>query len=216
VRRRTLIEEHIWRAIRDRPGWSAEMIVGELPLEAERIAAAYRQLRKSQEDAKNEPGAADFYYGEMEMRRHAATTPAGERAILHLYWAFSGYGLRASRALGALACVIALATLLLIGYGLPDAGNQQLTGRVTGTTTSGGTLTATIDEPGAHLTAPFARRWTGARADQAVRIALGAVVFREAGQRLTTSGGYTTLAARFLGPVFLALAAIALRGRVKR
>jgi hypothetical protein len=26
---------------------------------------------QGREDAKDEPGAADFYYGEMEMRRHA-------------------------------------------------------------------------------------------------------------------------------------------------
>ena len=34
------------------------------------IAGLYRALRKGREDAKDEPGAADFYYGEMEMRRH--------------------------------------------------------------------------------------------------------------------------------------------------
>ena len=34
------------------------------------IAGLYRALRKGREDLKDEPGAADFYYGEMEMRRH--------------------------------------------------------------------------------------------------------------------------------------------------
>jgi hypothetical protein len=34
---------------------------------ATRLVALYRQLRKAQEDAKNQPGAADFYYGEKEM-----------------------------------------------------------------------------------------------------------------------------------------------------
>jgi hypothetical protein len=29
-------------------------------------------LRKSREDSKDEPGGADFYFGEMEMRRIAA------------------------------------------------------------------------------------------------------------------------------------------------
>jgi len=33
---------------------------------------------------------ADFYYGEMEMRHHAHTTPAAERAIIWLYWLISG------------------------------------------------------------------------------------------------------------------------------
>ena len=34
------------------------------------IAVVYRALRKGREDSRDEPGAADFYYGEMEMRRH--------------------------------------------------------------------------------------------------------------------------------------------------
>ncbi|EME55724.1 pentapeptide repeat-containing protein [Amycolatopsis decaplanina] len=98
-RRQTLAEERAWRtksmdAIRPR-----------------RVAGLYRQLRKAQEDSKNEPGAADFYYGEMEMRRHSPATPWSERAILHLYWLISGYGLRALRALATLAVLIALATV---------------------------------------------------------------------------------------------------------
>jgi hypothetical protein len=38
-------------------------------LDPGQIAGLYRALRKGREDAKNEPGAADFYYGEMEMCR---------------------------------------------------------------------------------------------------------------------------------------------------
>ncbi len=44
------------------------------------IAGLYRALRKGREDAKDEPGAADFYYGEMEMRRGGGgvlRTPSG-------------------------------------------------------------------------------------------------------------------------------------------
>lgn len=66
-------------------------------LTPDRLASIYRALRKAQEDNKNEPGAADFYYGEMEMRRHpAAETPeaaksrGAERFILYLYWLISG------------------------------------------------------------------------------------------------------------------------------
>jgi hypothetical protein len=36
------------------------------------VAKVYRKLRKSRKDAKDESGAADFYYGEIEMRRAAA------------------------------------------------------------------------------------------------------------------------------------------------
>jgi hypothetical protein len=41
-----------------------------------RRVGLYRALRKAREDAKDEPGAANFYYGEMEMRRHARPGPA--------------------------------------------------------------------------------------------------------------------------------------------
>lgn len=77
-------------------------------LRARQIAYLYRALRKGLEDLKDEPGAADFYYGEMEMRRHDRGTWVGERVILWLYWLVSGYGLRASRALIALAITITL------------------------------------------------------------------------------------------------------------
>ena len=128
--RRTIAEEHQWRAARSDaygPGWdsgnaeesdqrptttSAAGANGgalwppEEPtaLSGEEIADIYRELRKGREDKKDEPGAADFYYGEMEMRRHSA--PLAERAILWFYWMVSGYGLRASRALIALAATI--------------------------------------------------------------------------------------------------------------
>ncbi|MFD5245441.1 pentapeptide repeat-containing protein [Amycolatopsis sp. NPDC058340] len=95
-KRQVLAEEREWRADRNAP-------VG-----PRRIADLYRQLRKAQEDSKNEPGAADFYYGEMEMRRHSPATPWSERVILHLYWLVSGYGLRALRALATLAVLIAV------------------------------------------------------------------------------------------------------------
>ena len=83
------------------------------------------RTRKGREDSKDEPGAADFYYGEMEMRRHATraeaeesaearhyghwATATTEHAVLWLYWLTSGYGLRAWRAMAALAVVIGLA-----------------------------------------------------------------------------------------------------------
>ena len=85
ARRKTLAEEQHWRAARPgrwRPaGWyppacqppasaQAEEAAGARGLvEPARLAALYRELRKGREDAKDEPGAADFYYGECEMRR---------------------------------------------------------------------------------------------------------------------------------------------------
>jgi hypothetical protein len=59
--------------------------------------------------SKDEPGAADFYYGETEMRRHDSGTPRAERLVMWAYWLLSGYGLRAWRAITALVVVIGLA-----------------------------------------------------------------------------------------------------------
>jgi uncharacterized protein YjbI with pentapeptide repeats len=116
TRRQAIAEEHHWRACTDHgPGWDqGQLPTGSSPwppqppaeLEPGRIAGLYRQLRKSREESKDEPGANDFYYGEMEMRRRSG--PFAERLILRLYWLLSGYGLRASRALLALAITIAV------------------------------------------------------------------------------------------------------------
>jgi uncharacterized protein YjbI with pentapeptide repeats len=87
------------------------------PPEPHQIATAYRALRKAQEQAGDEPGAADLYYGESEMRRHDPTRPWAERAILTAYWLISGYGLRGLRALGWL-----IATILIFGVLLWQVG----------------------------------------------------------------------------------------------
>jgi hypothetical protein len=149
------------------------------------IAELYRSLRKGFEDRRNEPGAADFYYGEMEMRRNAAggvrqlDTPAkdrGERWVLWLYWLFSGYGLRASRAFAALAATFLLFAAVLYAVGLkePDV------------------------------------------ADAIVQSLEGATLRSGDGELLTSGGQALQVALRLLGPAFLGLALISLRGRVKR
>jgi hypothetical protein len=86
-----------------------------------RLAALYRDMRKGREDAKDEPGAADFYYGECEMRRHDPNTPRAERLVLWMYWLLSGYGLRAWRALVSFAVVVILAGIVLAFWGFPNA-----------------------------------------------------------------------------------------------
>jgi uncharacterized protein YjbI with pentapeptide repeats len=148
-RRQTLAEEHHWRRPHPSPAvpgrWSRlaqpawHDPICETPheswvawhtgqrvrrLEPDRLAVLYRALRKAQEDNKNEPGAADFYYGEMEMRRQDHNTPWPERVVVWLYWLVSGYGLRGLRALAWLAAVvIGLAGLLqAIGFNGGDPG----------------------------------------------------------------------------------------------
>ena len=124
TRRQMIIEEHHWRSHRlerskwarctDHPMSATTSVVVQKP---EVIAAIYRSLRKSQEDNKNEPGAADFYFGEMEMRRYSGSSSLAERAIITTYWLGSGYGLRALRAIGGLLVMLAVMSLLLQRYG---------------------------------------------------------------------------------------------------
>jgi len=103
--RQVIADERIWR------GW-----MGGEALDPRRIAPLYRALRKAREDAKDQPGAADFYYGEMEMRRHAADSWP-ERLLLTLYWLVSGYGLRAWRAFAVLVITVLACAALLCVWG---------------------------------------------------------------------------------------------------
>jgi len=168
TRRQMLAEELHWRGRRGRPiGYINAGQVG-----PERLAALYRSLRKAFEDSKNEAGAGDFYYGEMEMRRHSTGTRRAERGILWVYWLLSGYGQRAGRALAALLVLIATVAVLLAVWGQSPA--------------------------------------------EAAQIAVGAVVLRDPGTKLTEAGQWTVMVARVLGPVLLALAVLAVRARVKR
>ena len=120
-RRQIIAEERAWRAARTRPGrWGPPSWPDPedppKPLSPGAIAGLYRALRKGREDAKDEPSAADFYYGEMEMRRHDRNVGDAEwrrgreplREVLTAYWLVSGYGQRAWRTLAALAVVTAL------------------------------------------------------------------------------------------------------------
>ncbi|MFJ8630873.1 pentapeptide repeat-containing protein [Streptomyces sp. NPDC093568] len=228
TRRRALAEEHHWRAQTagqpaPPPGHSSRRLwhtgrhhpTVELTPDPEDVAVIYRQLRKAFEDGKNEPGAADFYYGEMEMRRHdRSSTPPGERGLLWCYWLLSGYGLRASRAVAWLLAAMAATVLLVMGLGLPDsAPRQTATGAVPA---GGGRVTLTLDKPDPRLTLPVGERFTTERFDKAFQVVLNSVVFRSSGQDLTTWGTYTEMICRFTEPALLALAVLAMRNRIKR
>lgn len=225
-RRRTLAEEHHWRAqLADQvalpgtapPSWQWRPGPHHpdpvLTPDPEDVAALYRQLRKAFEDGKNEPGAADFYYGECEMRRHDTTgTPKGERRLLWAYWLLSGYGLRASRATGWLLTAMTITVLLLMGFGLPTHDPAPAS---TGTL-HGSQISLTTSSPAPALHGGWPQRMTWPRAEKATRVAVNSVVFRSSGQNLTTAGTYIEMASRLLEPTLLALAALAVRGRIKR
>jgi hypothetical protein len=196
TRRQTIAEEHHLRseASKGTEGWYGEQIraprvlldVAEPPSPGQ-VAGVYRALRKGLEDSGNEPGAADFYYGEMEMRRAAARTKRedgrhvisrGERLVLWLYWLIAGYGLRTSRALTALAVTILLAAIPLSRWGIEP--NASYAHAVLFATESSISL----------LRAP--------QAD------------------LSPSGQAVEILLRVAGPLFFGLAVFSLRGRVKR
>ncbi|MFD3521255.1 pentapeptide repeat-containing protein [Streptomyces sp. NPDC058653] len=216
-RRRTLAEEYDWRArsARRSHGWTASP--QDAPeLRPTALAALYRQLRKSLEDGKNEPGAADFYYGESEMRRHDKdSTFRAERILLTAYWALSGYGLRAGRALAWLGTTMTITVMALMLWGLPaDDPKPRTTGRQA---EAGQELSLTTDTPDPrNPTGRLTERVTSERFEKSLRVVINSVVFRSSGQHLTTAGTYTEMASRVTEPVLLGLAVLAIRNRVKR
>ncbi|MFI6986507.1 pentapeptide repeat-containing protein [Embleya sp. NPDC050154] len=220
ARRRTIAEEHHWRALSpgEPPpprGWTPgpDHPHTALTRGPEDIGPVYRALRKASEDAKNEPDAADFYYGEMEMRRHDRKRPTGERALITAYWLLSGYGLRATRALTWLLFAMTTTVLAMILWGLPTSDPKPHT---TGVLRPEQRVDLVTDNPGPVLTGAVHDRITAKRAEKATRIVLNSVVFRSSGQNLTTAGAYIEMTSRLLEPALLALAVLAIRGRIKR
>ena len=158
---------------------------------AREIAALYRALRKGHEDNKDEPGAADFYYGEMEMRR--AALPLGvERTVLHLYWLVSGYALRASRSLTAALVFLFSAAVLLRWVGFAE-----------------------VESSGTGLAdAPTASTSLSATLIYCAKTGIG--LMRDPQPTLTLWGDVIQILVRLLIPVFLGLTVLSVRGRVKR
>lgn len=87
------------------------------------IAEVYRSLRHSVEAQSNQPGAADFYYGEMEMRRWDSAAGVWDRAIVWAYWLVSGYGLRALRPLFWLLVAFLCGSLVMHQVGIEGHGS---------------------------------------------------------------------------------------------
>jgi hypothetical protein len=229
TRRRVVAEEQHWRAARTPdPALPPDEVAARargwargpghpdpaLTPDPADVAAVYRQLRKAFEDGKDEPGAADFYYGEMEMRRHDPDGPLGERALLWLYWAASGYGLRASRALAWLGVAVAVTMLALMAWGVPGTDPRPVTEAVP--VAAGQPARWVTDTPDPELALPWAERFTAGRAEKAARVVINSVVFRSGPSSVTAAGTYIEMVTRFLTPVLLVLALLAVRGRVKR
>ncbi|MER5370141.1 pentapeptide repeat-containing protein [Streptomyces sp. NPDC002722] len=218
TRRQVIEEERQWRALPGRAasarrGWGAPPPDPAVPGLAS-LTTVYRQLRKAREDSKDEPGAADFYYGEMEMRRHSFGYRRAERWLLQAYWSLSGYGLRAARALAWLVTAMIVSVFALTLWGVPSSDPGAVTtGILPGT---GRRITLSTDTPSPGLTGPLTERFTGERVEKSVQVVLNSVIFRASGQSLTTAGTYIEMTSRLIEPGFLALALLAVRGRLKR
>ncbi len=174
--------------------------------EALEIAAVYRSLRKGLEDSKDEPGAADFYYGEMEMRRKAAAF-GFERTLLALYWMISGYGLRAWRAVVALSTVIILSAtgLALVGFQPSKTTVYRPAATAPGSAPLYEMTTVNGPVPGWQTAFEYAVQSTTAL----LRAPSNPPV-------LTAWGQAIEVILRLGGPALLALIVLAVRGRIKR
>jgi uncharacterized protein YjbI with pentapeptide repeats len=218
TRRRTVAEEHIWRQQqRKRNGWypqeckpSASDPLDMYPtdtIQPSDVAPIYRNLRKSYEDRKYEPGAADFYYGEMEMRRHTASRWSVERMLLTLYWLISGYALRAWRAFAALLTIIVIAAVLfaIVGFKPPAK-----TSFVPVDVTSTGALVYK------KLSTSPSSRWQQLPTALGYSAEIATSLLRGPERPVTSVGEWTRAVLRWLGPLLFGLALFSLRGRVKR
>jgi hypothetical protein len=215
--RRVLAEECEWRQAGG--GWRArrwrhstsELLRSRFLKDARRphrseLAGVYRQLRKGLEDARNEPGAADFYYGECELRRHAVTTPRIEKLILWCYWAVSGYGLRASRAVFAWVVLAVVGAAIFAGFGFKPPVSPQ----IVPVDVSGGRVVyekRDVPRPSSWEQLPDALAFS---AESTVSL------FRAPDRALTLPGRWAQMVLRVLGPVLFGLAVLSLRGRVRR
>lgn len=217
TRRVTLAEEQYWRAKRrgtSADGWKTGPNSGANSFSAKprNLAATYRELRKSLEDSKNEPDAADFYYGEMEMRRHDDARPAAERHLLTLYWLVSGYGLRAVRSFTALLIALCIASTALMLFGLPSNGQSPRSI----IKVNRGVIVMEAEKSTPSLSPKIQERASWSRFEQATQANLNAIFFRRSEVTLTTLGVYIQMIARLIVPTLFVLGVLAVRNRVKR
>jgi hypothetical protein len=156
------------------------------------VEAIYRQLRAALETSKAAPAAADFYYGEMEMRRIASPRISFDRILLTAYKVISGYGLRAYRALSTYFAIL-LAVSLLLRY-----------------RTGWFVENASAAAGSAALT--FNRFWDVF----AITARSSVTFFSPVTNGLNAAGTLLFIGLRLTGPVALALAILAVRARVQR
>jgi uncharacterized protein YjbI with pentapeptide repeats len=217
TRRVAIAEEHQWRAAKGFDGWETPdwpcSREHEPPTPAptpHQIAAIYRALRSGVEARKDAPGAADFYYGEMEMRRHSKYEDAEDdqalrskppyRAPTLEAWANYDNTRRTPRA----EKFVLWLYWLVSGYGL--RASRALLALL---------LTVVIFTAVLYVFGLKDRDLSVALLQSIQGAAFAA--FRGGNQKLLSEAGqYLQIPLRLLGPFFLGLALFSLRGRVKR
>jgi uncharacterized protein YjbI with pentapeptide repeats len=209
--REAIAEEHRMRARRGRgKGWYPAACRsgdddGATVVPMAELARIYRGLRKAREDMRDAPGAADFYYGEMEMRRLDAAEKArrwegpgswsvdvGTLALLQLYRVVGGYGVRPSRPLLFFIGLVALGAACVTGF---DLVSQVVPG-------GNGAATSLADLD----------------VEAAVIFVLRSALLLSSGEALSLKAGgeWLQIAARVVGPVLVGLFVFGLRARLHR
>jgi hypothetical protein len=143
----------------------------------------------------------------MEMRRFAARVRSAERILLTAYWAVSGYGLRATRALAALLLFLIVGTVGFETIGF--APSNRLEYRPVAPIAAG--------QPAVYQQVAVADARPGweAAADHSVESATS-LLRTPPPQELTLVGRIIEVTLRLLGPLLLGLTILSVRGRVKR
>ncbi|WP_433528373.1 pentapeptide repeat-containing protein [Micromonospora sp. CA-263727] len=177
---------------------------------AQDVQIIYRTLRTLLEGSGDKPGADDFYYGEMEVRRTAPrheplTSGWTQHALVWLYYGLSGYGLRASRAFGWFFILLLLGT-----FGL------HVTTTVAPHSTTAATAVAIPGSPRANGTDTGAPALFPDALLSAFQLSTLPLSRTEPLLRYSRPGELVRLCLVVIGPALLTLALIAIRARIRR
>lgn len=165
-------------------------------------AGIYRQLRAALEKNSNRPAASDFYYGETEARRKAAVERSRTKgwfspdcSVLYLYRKISAYG---TRSLRTFAWFFSIALLFSLFYAVNGVDLNDAYAVDRESFTNGG--------------------WDWGERFTLLLFTVRSMVsfFSPPNGNLSPAEGSAQLALRFIGPLLLAQAVLAIRDRVAR
>ncbi len=157
------------------------------PIFLAHVESLYRQLKKNYEDNRDYERAGHFHYGEKEMRRKNTKTTFGLKFLLILYKWLSGYGESFLHPLFWIGILLCLSMIAYLSFGISPKGGPRLI----------------FKNPGDWLQALHYsfRVMTLLRPDDLTPIGGGKVIH--------------TIQS-ILGPLFIALLALAVRQKLKR